>query len=129
MTDRTWRLGALVVAVLVAAGCGSAATGQGPAASGQVVIKASEWKFEASSAQLPAGKPLTLTLQNQGKLEHNVKIVGLSAEGKEIELDSQAGQTASIKFTAEKAGTYQFVCTLPGHQQAGMRGQLVVVAP
>jgi uncharacterized cupredoxin-like copper-binding protein len=37
-----------------------------------------------------------------------------------------AGATGTVSFTAPAAGTYTFICTFPGHYQAGMQGQLVV---
>ncbi|HTV03015.1 MAG TPA: plastocyanin/azurin family copper-binding protein, partial [Luteitalea sp.] len=36
------------------------------------------------------------------------------------------GETVEVEFTAPAAGKYQFICTFPGHFQAGMVGQLVV---
>jgi azurin len=36
------------------------------------------------------------------------------------------GETVDVEFTAPAAGKYQFICTFPGHFQAGMVGQLIV---
>jgi azurin len=37
------------------------------------------------------------------------------------------GETAEVTFTVPlKAGVYPFVCTFPGHFQAGMKGTLIV---
>jgi azurin len=36
------------------------------------------------------------------------------------------GETVTVEFTAPAAGKYQFICTFPGHFQAGMVGQLIV---
>ena len=36
------------------------------------------------------------------------------------------GQQAQVSFAAPSAGTYQFVCTFPGHNGAGMFGDFVV---
>lgn len=127
MTDHVVRsVVAPVLMSLLLASCGSSGSAQA-ATSGQLVIKASEWKFDASATQLTAGKPVTVSLQNQGKLEHDLKIEGLTADSKEVLLNALSGRTASVKLTPEKAGTYRFFCTLPGHQEAGMKGQLVVV--
>ncbi|MEI7646029.1 MAG: plastocyanin/azurin family copper-binding protein [Chloroflexales bacterium] len=41
---------------------------------------------------------------------------------------SSAGQTVEVTFTAPAAGTYAFVCTVPGHNIT-MRGTLTVNAP
>ena len=38
-----------------------------------------------------------------------------------------AGETVEVTFTVPKvAGSYPFLCTFPGHFQAGMRGNLIV---
>lgn len=36
------------------------------------------------------------------------------------------GETVTVEFTAPAAGKYAFICTFPGHFQAGMVGQLIV---
>ena len=36
------------------------------------------------------------------------------------------GESVTVEFTAPAAGKYQFICTFPGHFQAGMVGQLIV---
>lgn len=33
---------------------------------------------------------------------------------------------ANLTFTAAKAGTFEYYCTIAGHKQGGMRGELVV---
>ena len=33
----------------------------------------------------------------------------------------------TLRFTAATAGTYQYLCTIPGHAQQGMRGAFVVI--
>ncbi|MFQ6030476.1 MAG: plastocyanin/azurin family copper-binding protein [Dehalococcoidia bacterium] len=38
----------------------------------------------------------------------------------------EPGQTGEVRFTAPGFGTYQFVCTFPGHNAAGMFGEFVV---
>lgn len=51
----------------------------------------------------------------------------LTVEGLDIGTDTiQAGNTTTISFTPEEPGTYDIVCTVPGHSQAGMTGDLVV---
>lgn len=38
------------------------------------------------------------------------------------------GEVVVVRFKADKAGTFDYYCTLPGHREAGMAGKLVVVA-
>jgi azurin len=37
-----------------------------------------------------------------------------------------AGETVEVTFKAPAAGTYTFICSFPGHFQAGMKGTLTV---
>lgn len=37
------------------------------------------------------------------------------------------GRSETVEFVADKAGTFEFYCSVPGHRQAGMYGQFVVV--
>jgi uncharacterized cupredoxin-like copper-binding protein len=43
-------------------------------------------------------------------------------------LDAAAGQQASGSLTVDEPGTYGFLCSVPGHAGAGMRGSLIVQA-
>lgn len=39
-----------------------------------------------------------------------------------------AGKTVVLKFRADKAGTFTYYCSVPGHRQIGMEGRIEVVA-
>ncbi len=43
-----------------------------------------------------------------------------------LHMAAAAGESAEIRFTGTKAGTYTFYCTVPGHREAGMEGKLTV---
>lgn len=36
------------------------------------------------------------------------------------------GQKDTVEFIADKTGTFQYYCSVPGHRQAGMVGNLIV---
>ena len=38
----------------------------------------------------------------------------------------QAGQSDTIEFVADKAGTFEFICSVPTHKDKGMMGKLIV---
>lgn len=37
------------------------------------------------------------------------------------------GKTDTIEFVADKVGTFEYYCSLPGHKAQGMTGKLVVI--
>lgn len=111
---------------LLAAGCTAspsqqAAKGTASGASNEIRLVTSEWKFDPGTVQVASGRSITLVLDNKGALEHDIQVNGI-----DLHLHAQARQTAQQTVTFDKPGTYEFVCTLPGHQEAGMKGKLVV---
>src|SRR4051794_3725267 len=74
--------------------------------------------FTAAKATAPAGK-VTIKFANTSGVPHNIAISG---KGK-TPITPKGGGT----FTATYApGTYTYICEVPGHAQAGMKGTLTV---
>jgi manganese oxidase len=91
------------------------------APSEQIHLTVKEWSFQPNQLQLPVGRPVTLVLDNTGQLDHDVSIPSLG-----IQLKAAAGKSASQTVTATDEGTFDYLCSLPGHKEAGMKGQVVV---
>ena len=83
-----------------------------------VSVKASEFKFVLSTKSAKAG-PVTFTVKNVGKLPHDFKI-----GGKKTAL-LKPGKSAKLTVTLKK-GKAAYLCTVPGHAAAGMKGTLTV---
>ncbi len=64
---------------------------------------------------------MTITLTNDSSVPHDVSI-----EGKGTSDIISGGKTATLKIANLPAGTYTYFCTVPGHEQAGMKGTLTV---
>jgi uncharacterized cupredoxin-like copper-binding protein len=103
-----------VVGVVAAPALGS----RTHATAGAVTVTASEFKFKLSKASVPHGS-VTFTLMNRGKLPHDFKIAG-----KKTAL-VKPGKSAQLTVTL-KAGKSAYLCTVPGHAAAGMKGTLTV---
>jgi mono/diheme cytochrome c family protein len=75
--------------------------------------------YQFKNATAPAGS-LTINSQNKSQTPHDISVQG-QATGKVV----RGGGTSTIKVDL-KPGKYTFLCTVPGHAQAGMKGTLTV---
>jgi plastocyanin len=75
------------------------------------------YKFKSATAK--AGK-VTVESKNDASVPHDIAIKG-GPSGPVV----QGGGTSKITANL-KPGSYTFYCTVPGHEQAGMKGRLTV---
>jgi plastocyanin len=118
---------------LLAGGCGGGSSGGGgttaastpPAGTGQVVnipIASSGFAFTTTTATASAGT-VTLKAMNPQSVAHDISIKG---NGVDVKGNQVANGGISTVTATLKAGTYEFYCSVPGHEQAGMKGTLTV---
>ncbi|MEK7519502.1 MAG: cupredoxin domain-containing protein [Patescibacteria group bacterium] len=88
----------------------------------EISVSGDEFSFNPSSIQLESGERIKLVFTNVGKAPHDLKIEELGI-GTEI---IRSGQTDTIEFQAPKSGKYTFFCSVAGHREAGMEGNLEV---
>lgn len=86
-----------------------------------VEVTAKEFAFTPSSLTLKAGQPTDIVLKNAGSIEHDFSV---SDAG--FKLSMAPSQTGDLALTIAKPGTYQFHCSVPGHEGAGMKGTITV---
>jgi uncharacterized cupredoxin-like copper-binding protein len=112
---------ALAAGVLLGA-CGGSSAAQ-PA--GSIKVTLTEFKFDPSSIDAKAGK-VVFFLVNGGTTSHDMAI--RDSTGKTIAQSELISAGDSFVFTVNNvpAGTYDFLCTQPGHADAGMKGTLAV---
>lgn len=89
-------------------------TTQQQAAAQTVQVTESEFKIALAGYKAKAGK-FTFEVKNGGKLPHDFAIKG----GPKTKL-IQPGQSATLTVTL-KPGKYHLYCSVPGHEQAGMK--------
>jgi uncharacterized cupredoxin-like copper-binding protein len=86
-------------------------------------IASTEFKFTQPSTPIVAGRPVTIVLNNrQGETEHSIVVPALG-----LRILARAGEVVKKDYTFETPGEYEFVCDLPGHEEAGMKGKLSVI--
>jgi mono/diheme cytochrome c family protein len=79
-------------------------------------------RFQVTSATAKAGK-VTLLSKNDSQVPHNISIKGggVDKQGPTV----SGGKTSKVVVQL-KPGSYEFYCSVPGHEQAGMKGTLTV---
>ena len=79
-------------------------------------------RFTTDSLQANAGE-VEIVMENPAEVPHNVALKGNGVDEKgEI---VEKGGTSQVSATVEP-GTYEFYCSVPGHEAAGMKGELTV---
>ena len=94
----------------------SSANAQGTA----VQVKGGEFFFRLSTKSAAKPGKVTFVFKNIGHVLHDFKI-----SGKKTPL-IQPGGTARLVVTFKKKGKYLYMCTVPGHAAAGMKGTFTV---
>jgi uncharacterized cupredoxin-like copper-binding protein len=130
------RIGPVVAALLVGA---VAAAGCAPSAQ-TVTITIHYSLFDQTEVRVPQGVPITFILVNEDPIDHEWLIgddafhaahrTGTHAahDGVPAEVTVPALATAETTITFDDAGTFAYICHLPGHEAYGMVGHLEVEA-
>lgn len=144
----------LLLVVLALSACGGdpqAASGSRLLA---VDIVATDIAYDVNTIEVGVGQSVRVALQNEGALVHDFSIAAIPLEGdvvaqegmgadhsmmddheammsgmhgdSDIHVAAAPGSTGTVEFTPAAPGTYEYFCTVAGHREAGMVGQLVV---
>lgn len=91
-------------------------------AAAELRIVSTEFGFSPPSPQVVAGRRVTVILDNsKGETEHLVLVRELG-----LRMFARANEIVRREYVFDRPGTYDFVCDLPGHTEAGMKGKLIV---
>ena len=122
MTIRQTAVAAVSVAGLAAIigpqAAGSGAHGGAHAAATSVSVSGKEFKFTLSRRSARHGS-ITFRFTNRGTLGHDFKI-----DGRKTRVIKR-GRSASFTVRLRR-GSYKYICTVPGHAAAGMKGTFKV---
>jgi nitrite reductase (NO-forming) len=69
------------------------------------------------------GQGLQITLINGEGAEHDIAFPDQGVKSQRV---TGAGASTTIAFHADRAGTFVYNCSVPGHQLAGMQGKFIV---
>lgn len=84
-------------------------------------LTAKNFSLSPSEIKVNQGDKVKIVLQN-GDGFHDLVIDEFNARTNRI----SGGQTATIEFTADKSGSFEYYCSVGTHRQMGMKGTLVV---
>jgi uncharacterized cupredoxin-like copper-binding protein len=132
---------AVVPLVFGVAACGSDDDDSG--SSTEISATMEEFEFTPTSWSVAANEEITVNLENTGSVEHEWVILqpGVTIESEadlpetEEELladfvywedEVEPGDSKTLTFTAPAAGTYQIICAIEDHFDAGMEATLTV---
>lgn len=129
MARRTLAHAALAVSATVVVACGGGEPEGGtttetvPANPDLVIVAPGGLKFDAKEYTIKAG-PATMLFRNEDGQVHNAVVK--DTDGKVVGgvSDYQGGGDEAGATLDLTAGTYRLVCTVPGHEAAGMRATL-----
>jgi len=94
----------------------------GPGGTLQLAASPTEIAFDKKALHSRPGK-VTIELTNPATLEHDVAI---EQDSKEIAVSETIGKGKTSVSADLAPGDYTFLCTVPGHAEAGMEGTLTV---
>ena len=112
----------VAIASLVLAGGVLAADRAIDASAVRVEVEARNVRFGPDEIRVPAGRWVVIELRNADATFHDLEVEGLA----NVDVGARGGQSSRIRVRLDEPGRYRFICTVPGHAEAGMIGTLVV---
>lgn len=98
------------------------AAAKGPGGTLQLAASPTQLAFDTTSLTSKPGK-VTIDFTNPAALEHNVAI---EQNGEQIAVSELVAKGKTSVSADLAPGTYTYLCTVPGHAEAGMEGVLTV---
>jgi len=98
------------------------AAAKGPGGTLQLKASPTQIAYDTTKLTSKPGK-VTIDFENPAAIEHDVAIEQDGEEIAKSELITEGKTSVSVDLAP---GTYTFLCTVPGHAEAGMEGTLTV---
>lgn len=100
-----------------------------------------EMRFTPAAIEVRRGETIRFVVRNRGRLKHEMvlgRIADLQAHAALMQkfpnmqhdepnmVSIEPGASAEFRWQFSRAGVVDFACLVPGHYEAGMRGQVTV---
>jgi uncharacterized cupredoxin-like copper-binding protein len=86
-----------------------------------IAVVTRDFSFSPTEVTVSAGTTVNVVLVNGGDLLHDLTIPALG-----FRVEALPGTRASASLTVTSPGRYEFICSVPGHREAGMEGVVIV---
>ena len=90
-------------------------------AGSKIEVTGKEFSYDPATLTLIAGQPSLIVLKDTGTIEHDITVGDAG-----FKLTVAGAKSGEKELTVAKPGTYEFHCSVPGHKDAGMKGELKV---
>ena len=85
-----------------------------------IEVEGGNFYFKPNEIKVKKGEKIVITLKSAGGM-HNFVIDEFNVESETI-----SGGSTTFEFVPDKAGTFEFYCSIGNHRQMGMKGKLIV---
>ena len=87
----------------------------------EFTVVGDDFAFDTKEIKVNKGDTVRITFENKEGF-HDWVIDEFKAKTKQI----KAGEKETIEFIADKAGTFEYYCSVGQHRKMGMKGNLIV---
>jgi uncharacterized cupredoxin-like copper-binding protein len=124
---RVW----ILFPVLLLAGCGGSSNNSSEETTGGNVVQTiqiseKEYSITPSTVNLSQTGTYEFAVKNDGQITHAFNVEE-GEGGEEVESgDIEPGEMKTVRFTFSGNGSFEMYCPIPGHEDKGMKGTIVV---
>lgn len=84
----------------------------------EISIASRSYIYDPEFIEVERGEVVTINFQNSGIHTFTIDELGIN--------ESLRGSSVTVEFTPDEIGTFEFYCSIPGHKERGMMGELIV---
>lgn len=88
----------------------------------EFTVEGSNFKFSPAEIRVKKGDTVRILFKNVGGMMHDWVVDEFDARTNQIDV----GEEEEIEFVADKAGTFEYYCSVGSHRANGMVGKLIV---
>jgi nitrite reductase (NO-forming) len=111
-------LGAAVVIVVLFLVFRGGQQGESPGAGGAIAMRAGDFFFSPKSLTVAVDEEVILDIRSTGTHTFTIDELGVNVRF--------GTGPATVRFTPDRAGQFEFYCAIPGHRERGMFGSVIV---